>query len=519
MQLNVFVSDIFLECVPKFHVTAMRLIVHLHGHEFNLLGIWSSNLKIIRFQEIIHANVPDVGSVFISFELIAVLSNDAESRIIGSGDLSLAVTHNSVNHTVMLSSSTMDTLMAQLQLTISFDKIVLSDKDNMVKEQSNLLNQHPYSYSHVKISNVSPSDKLSKIPDFFSNNASKRSNTIALKSSIKTLKRTSNSDVITEYKSNFTHAIPQQEASKTQTDLEFTDTTPTRYERDEILNKITDQTLDFGLKRKSSSGMRTNSSINSNPVDAKGVHRVISNHSRSSSQNKSSLFVKHAQKAIKEQVRDKKDFKVSHRKVTSAMKKPIGSTSEIRIHPEVMKRNEACDRLKAALKKKEEMLEKAQSQLNSSMQDNERKKTRSQSPSKVRYEESEMTGRSNKREESFRLEESEDFRRSLQLRNRLQLAEERRLNILKNTKNRAVYTSSISSTKSAQIRDNVRRSIEIEEKLRNKFDQKEENLKIMEMKIDSQLRSSVCAVRNVGEKQRFVDKRYNVILSGFLLRL
>jgi hypothetical protein len=506
MQLNVFVSDIYLECVPKFHVTAMRLIVHIHGNEFNLLGIWSSNLKIVRFQEIIHANVPDMGSVFISFELIAVLSNDAESRVIGSGDLSLAVTHNSVNQTVMLSSSTMDTLMAQLQLTISFDKIVLSDKDSMVKEQSNLLNQHLHSYPHLKISNVSLSNKLSKSSDFFTNDASKRSNIIALKSSIKTHKRTSNSGAITGYKSHFTHAIPQQEVSNTQTDLDFTDTTPARYERDEILNKITDQTLDLGLKRKSSGGMRTNSSINGTLIDVKCVHGVINNHFRSSSQNKSPLFVKHVQKAIKEQVRDKKNFKVSHRKVASAVKKPIGSTSEIRIHPEVMKQNEACDRLKAALKKKEEMLEKAQSQLNSSMQDNERRKTHSQSPSKARYEESEMTGRLNKREESFRLEESEDFRRSLQLRNRLKLAEERRLNILKNTKNRAIYSSSVSSTKSAQIRDNVRRSIQIEEKLKNKFDQKEENLKIMEMKIDSQLRNSVCAVRNVDKRQRLVDR-------------
>jgi hypothetical protein len=195
---------------------------------------------------------------------------------------------------------------------------------------------------------------------------------------------------------------------------------------------------------------------------------------------------------------------VSHHKVASAVKKPIGFTSEIRIHPEVMKQNEACDRLKAALEKKEEMLEKAQSQLDSNMQNNEGRKSHSRSPSKARYDEVDMVDRSNRREESFRLKEAGDLRRSLELRNRLKLVEERRLNILKNTKNRAIYMSSISTNKSAQIKDTARKSLEIDRNIRNKFDQKEDDLRMMEMEINLQLRNSVSTMRNVDKKQRLV---------------
>jgi hypothetical protein len=478
MQLNVFISDVHLECIPKFHVTAMRLIVHINGNEFNLLGIWSSNLKIIRFQEIIHANTPAAGSVFISFGLIALLGNDSESRVIGSGDLSIAVTHDSVNQTVKLSSKTMDTLMAQLQLTISFDELMLSDKDNMVQERPDLLNQHPYSYPHLKISNVSPSKKVIKSYDYFGSVTSRGANAAAVKSTMKQITKTSKDGSMSGYESHLAHTVAQKEVAVAQKDLKITDTTT------------------------SSSGMKIKSSINSALLNVKGFQGVVNNHSRSSSQSKSHLISKQIQKSVKDQVRDKRNLKVTPHKVVSAVKKPIGFTSEIRIHPEVMKQNEACDRLKAALEKKEEMLEKAQSQLDSSI---ERSKTYSRSPSIARYEEIDMLDRSNKREVSFRIREAGDLRRSSELRNRLKLAEERRMNILKNTKNRAFYKSSISTNKSAQIRDSVRKSVEIERNIRNKFDQEEEDLKIMEMKIDLQLRNSVCAMRNVDKKQRLVS--------------
>lgn len=125
MQICLSIGDAYLERIPQYAVTAIKLHLEVLNESVTLSGKWGRKSHRIRFQDVVYVSLPklDVG-IRLSFTLIALLSNEASDyKVIGSGIVFTSEAYQTVQQTVMLSSSNMINLMARLSITITFSDV------------------------------------------------------------------------------------------------------------------------------------------------------------------------------------------------------------------------------------------------------------------------------------------------------------------------------------------------------------------------------------------------------------
>jgi len=129
VPVKFFVGDAFLECVPQYSVVMLRLVVTFHGGstgQHTLPGLWSDpQSRTVRFHQSIHAVLvtPTEGATTaVTFELEAVVDAAlTTTKTVGSGECVIDPTAvHGQKMTVVLSSLNMETMMAQLNVSVTF---------------------------------------------------------------------------------------------------------------------------------------------------------------------------------------------------------------------------------------------------------------------------------------------------------------------------------------------------------------------------------------------------------------
>ena len=123
--MDLFIGDVHLQRIPQYFVHEMKLQLRILGEDISILGKWNSDSQIIRFQETIHISSSSsltAARINLSFVLVALLQGQkSESRVIGSGIGFASIETLAVPQTVMLRSSNMADLMARLLFIVTFD--------------------------------------------------------------------------------------------------------------------------------------------------------------------------------------------------------------------------------------------------------------------------------------------------------------------------------------------------------------------------------------------------------------
>ena len=437
--MNLFIGDVHLERIPQYSVRAMKLKFEIIGEEVSILGKWSSKNQIIRFQEMIHISLTSSALAAVKtnvlFTLYALLEDkESESRVIGSGigDISMEIV--ALPQTVLLRSSNMTNLMARLLFIVTFDHPE-SQSSNIINKTDMRINPRAELIQH-------PRDRV---------------------------KSTAETTVLSNETKNgglFSSQHRENENCPRNKDNR---------------RKEGSQSIDRG----SFGGIRGREPITQQHYSHADQWESES-HSLSSNRGESSLFNSGSSRLetlqqFTDRARQKADQK-------SKLVKPVGLTNTVQIvHicPDAMKENEACERLREALDKKDEMLRKAQSQLDVNVMISNQTKVKLPFKFDARYHHDRSIDRSTHIHNSgarVDLKESKIV-------GRLKQAETRRLVLLTETSRKAARLSLDATNKSRTMKAAAAISNSVYNNMRNDLDKKDEILRIAENQLDASIRS------------------------------
>ena len=313
MQICLSIGDAYLERIPQYAVTAIKLHLEVLNESVTLSGKWSRKSHRIRFQDLVYVSSPklDVG-IRLSFTLIALLSNEASDyKVIGSGIVFTSEAYYTVQQTVMLSSSNMINLMARLSITTTFsdvqslgNKTKTSNGTNSVNTSSDRRPLELSELSKVRVASLNTDASA----DVSHRKMARR------RSSKNTCQKLGN-DPLETSSGGVTGRIGGSGGSRALNDVNMTPST-------NISKRDTSFQKESGVT-------------------------VVQDLSHSSSQADGWASFSHKEKA------------------TSSRSAQVYRT--VQIQPETLKQNEACERLRMALERKEEKLRKAQQQLDNSI--------------------------------------------------------------------------------------------------------------------------------------------------------
>jgi hypothetical protein len=324
MQVILFVGDVYLERIPQYAVAAIKLHVEMFGEAITLSGKWSRKSRQIRFQDTVHmVSAAAIDNIEVIFTLIALQSTDkSDYRVIGSGSVQASIANHSVLQTVMLSSSDMSNLMARLEMKVDFESSKSSRRDILDDGRS-----------------------------FKSTQKQTTGQKVTVDSSIQ-------NSMIKESRSA-ERGGPRNSRDRSSS------RSRTFVNRYDSLHSSADGRVDIGHKRRSSEAVTERAqkiAEKSKSNLSKGTEMRLS--AKSSSQkveNNSRRF------ESLNQVTERAKHRSEEREYLSRSSQGINVYNSVQIQTETMKEIEACERLRLALEKKDEMLRKAQSQLDNSV--------------------------------------------------------------------------------------------------------------------------------------------------------
>ena len=313
MQICLSIGDAYLERIPQYAVTAIKLHLEVLNESVTLSGKWSRKSHRIRFQDVIYVSLPklDVG-IRLSFTLIALLSNEASDyKVIGSGIVFTSEAYHTVQQTVMLSSSNMINLMARLSITTTFsdvqslgNKTNTSNGTNTVNTSSDRRPLELSERSKVRVASLNTDASA----DVSHRKMARR------RSSKNTCQKLGN-DPLETFSGGVTGRIGGSGGSRALNNVNMTPST--------IISK-----RDTSFQKESGVTVAEDLSHSSSQADG---------------------WASFSQKE----------------KATSSRSAKVYRT--VQIQPETLKQNEACERLRMALERKDEKLRKAQHQLDNSI--------------------------------------------------------------------------------------------------------------------------------------------------------
>ena len=324
MQVILFVGDVYLERIPQYAVAAIKLHVEMFGEAITLSGKWSRKSRQIRFQDTVHMmSASVIDSIELIFTLIALQSTEkSDYRVIGSGSVQASLANHSVLQTVMLSSSDMSNLMARLEMKVDFESSKLMRRDILDDGRA-----------------------------FKSNQRQATGQKVVADSSIQ------NSMIKESRSAEYGGSRNSRDRSSSRS--------RTFVNRYDSLHSTADGRVDIGHKRRSSDAITERAQkISENSRSHVSKETEVRPSARSSSQK-----VENSSRRFESlnQVTERAKHRSEEREILSRSTQGINVYNSVQIQTETMKEVEAFGRLRLALERKDEMLRKAQSQLENSV--------------------------------------------------------------------------------------------------------------------------------------------------------
>lgn len=324
MQVILLVGDVYLERIPQYAVAAIKLHVEMFGEAITLSGKWSRKSRQIRFQDTVHMmSASVIDSIELTFTLIALQSTEkSDYRVIGSGSVQASIANHSVLQTVMLSSSDMSNLMARLEMKVDFKSSKSTTRD-ILDDMGSFKSTQRQATRHKNNADSSIQNSMTNESRSAEHGASRDSR--------------------------------NRSSSRSRTFVN-------RYES---LYSTADGRVDVGHRRRSSEGVADRAQkIAENSKSQLSKENQMRPGAKSSSQKNENMCRRF--ESVNE-VTERAKHRSAEQEYLSRSAQCINVYNSVQIQTETMKEIEACERLRLALEKKDEMLRKAQSQLDNSV--------------------------------------------------------------------------------------------------------------------------------------------------------